>query len=188
MELDVSTWPPLLVLAVGGLLLVAGRRLFWLAVGVAGFLAGFYLASRLLGDQEGWVLLVVGLLCGIVGSFLAVLVQKLAVGLAGFIIGGGAAATAAVDLFGLAQSAQWVVFIAAGVVCALLAALLFDGALIVLSSVLGATLVSSLLPLPATYRVLALVLLAVLGCVIQLVGGRGPRRREVVRPRRRRET
>lgn len=184
MELDFSTWPPLVTLVVGALLLLAGRRLFWLAVGVAGFLAGFYVAARLLGDPEGWVLLLVGVLCGLVGAFLAVVVQKIAVGTAGFLIGGGAAASLAVDLFGLPQSADWVVFIAAGIVCAFLAVLLFDGALIVLSAVLGAAMVSGLLQLPALGRVGVLVLLAILGAFIQLVAGRGSRRREV---RRRRE-
>ena len=173
MELDVSTWPPLAVLFVGGLLLVAGRRLFWLAVGVAGFVVGFYLAARFLGGEAGWLVLLVGLVCGLVGALLAVLVQRVAIAVAGFLIGGGAAAALAVDLFHLPEAAQWMVFIAAGIVCAFLAALLFDGALIVLSALLGASMVSGLLPLPALQRVIALVVLAVVGMFVQLaLGGR----------------
>lgn len=176
MELDFSAWPPLVTLGVGALLLVAGRRLFWIAVGVAGFVLGFVLTTRLLGGGEGWLALAAGLACGILGAVLAVLVQKLAVAVAGFLIGGGAAATLATEAFGLAPGAQWLVFIAAGIVAALLAALVFDGALVVLSALLGAAMVSGLLPLPAVQRLLALLALAALGIVVQLAAGRGGRR------------
>ena len=74
----------LFVLVFGLALLLAGRRIFWLVVGVVGFLFGFDLASRVLGlDAEGLGLLI-GVFAGVLGIFLAVFLQKFAIGLRRF--------------------------------------------------------------------------------------------------------
>src|SRR5512143_2701777 len=71
----------------GGALLVAGRRLFWLLVGGIGFVIGVQLAPRLLhGSELLNIAAAIGL--GILFALLAVFVESAAIGLAGFLGGG----------------------------------------------------------------------------------------------------
>jgi hypothetical protein len=77
----------LLVLLAGIALLLAGRRLFWLFVGVVGFFAGLRFALQVLGPRADlrWI---VALAAGLLGIVLAIALQRLAVALAGFFVGG----------------------------------------------------------------------------------------------------
>jgi hypothetical protein len=75
-------------IVVGIALLTLGRKLFWLFVGVAGFVLGFGLATQFLRGQPDWIVLVIALVAGLVGVLLALFLQRLAVGVAGFIAGG----------------------------------------------------------------------------------------------------
>jgi hypothetical protein len=106
-----------------------------------GFLAGLVYAPQLFQGQPGWVLLLIAVLAGVVGALLAVALQRIAVALAGFLIGGyllNALLTATgVDPGGLA----WLTFVVGGLAVALLVTGLFDWALILLSALTGATLV-----------------------------------------------
>ncbi len=136
-----SPFTPLVGALVGLVLLLAGRRLFWLLVGAVGFLFGFHLAQGWLGLDELWLRLAVAALVGIAGAFLAVLLQRLAIGIAGFLLGGAAAGWAAEVAFGLPEGAAWVAFFIGGIVAAVIAGFLFEFALIVLSSLLGASLI-----------------------------------------------
>ena len=52
----------------GGLLLVLGRKLFWLYVALLGFAAGLTVASQLFHIQQEWLQLVIGIAFGIVGA------------------------------------------------------------------------------------------------------------------------
>jgi hypothetical protein len=149
----------LLGLLAGALLLIAGRRLFWLFVGLVGFLAGLRFAPLFLAGQPEWMQWLVALLFGVLGMFLAVVLQRFAVVLAGFLVGG----VFATELFGEAL----LVFVAGGIVAALVAAWLFEGALILLSSLAGAGLIVEGLGLGSGTAGLALIGLAVLGIAIQ---------------------
>lgn len=146
----------LLNLLAGALLLVAGRRLFWLFVGLVGFIAGLRFAPMFLSGQPEWMQWLVALLFGVLGMFLAVVLQRFAVVLAGFLVGG----FLGMELFG----ESLLVFVAGGIVAALVAAWLFEGALILLSSLAGAGLIVEALSGTAG---LALIGLTVLGIAIQ---------------------
>lgn len=158
---------PVVGLVVGAVLLLAGRRLFWLAVGVVGFLTGFTLAARLLTAPEPWVGLVAGLFAGLLGAGLAVLLQRLAVGLAGFLVGGAGAAWIADAVFTAPEVVGWVVFVIAGALCALAAGLLFEAVLIVLSALVGALLVVGAFDLTTSVATLAGLTLTALGIAVQ---------------------
>jgi hypothetical protein len=158
---------PLLALLAGLALLVAGRRLFWLFVG----LVGFFTVYRWFEPHPGaapssrWVLAV---LAGLLGIVLAIFLQRVAIALAGFFAGGWFA----VQLFGLhvahPRGADLLVFVIAGVLAAILAVALFDLALIVLSSLAGADLVvEALHPRPGVAKLLLLGLVAV-GIAVQM--------------------
>ncbi|HSM54640.1 MAG TPA: hypothetical protein VK879_00665 [Candidatus Sulfomarinibacteraceae bacterium] len=123
-----------------------GRQLFWLFVAAAGFVTGFNLAGRFLGDVAGWLLLLVGLLVGVFGALLAVFAQRLAVAIGGFFAGGYILLYVS-GLLGVADegSLATVLFIVGGIVGAVLISLLLDPALIFLSSALGAALLSDVI-------------------------------------------
>src|SRR5690606_5717280 len=72
----------------GLVVLLFGRQLFWLWVGVTGFLAGVTLSARFLSGQPNWIILLIGLIAGLVGALLAIVLQRLAIGIAGFVAGG----------------------------------------------------------------------------------------------------
>lgn len=181
-------WPfgPVAGLVVGALLLFAGRRLFWFLVGAVGFLAGFYLAEQLLALDELWPALLVGILAGLAGAFLAVLLQRVAIGLAGFLVGGSAAVAVAEAAFG-PQEGEWILFLVFGVLSAVILALVFEAALIVLSSLLGAAIVLDAAPVDGVEGVVPFLVLAALGMAAQ--SATRPRRegkRQRRRDRRRR--
>lgn len=165
----------LLILAFGLLLLLAGRRIFWLVLGVLGFLFGFDFATQVLGLDSRGLGLLIAALAGAVGVVVAVFIQKLAVGLAGFFIGGYLTLTLlGADVASLAVP-DLVAFLAGGILAAFLAVWLFEAALILLSSVAGAALMTGTVDLDPGAAGLGFFLLVVVGLAVQ--AGIGPRRR-----------
>jgi hypothetical protein len=154
-------------LVLGVLLLVAGRKLFWLFVGAAGFLTGIQLATRFWQGPD-LLAIVVGLVIGVIFALLAVVLQGLVIGAAGFLIGGYVLTVLAAMLgMDLAGATNWIVYIIGGAIGVILISLLFDWALITLSSLAGASLiVQSFLPQNAAGGILFFVLF-LLGVLIQ---------------------
>jgi hypothetical protein len=156
---------------VGVLLLVLGRRLYWLFVAAAGFLYGLELAPRLLPGQSQTMIVIIALGLALLGALLAVVATKVALGVTGFVAAGG---IVAVILQHLAIESGVIVlgiYFIAGIIGAVLFLLLFNAALIVLSSLAGAYLVvlgaeqlRLISPAPETALV---IVLAVVGIVVQ---------------------
>jgi hypothetical protein len=158
-------------IVIGTLLLILGRKLFWVFVGAVGFLVGFNLATRYLAGQPDWVILLIALFVGFLGAGLAVVLQRVAVVVAGF-FAGGYLALEMIALLGLGSSEfSWVPFIFGGIAGALLLSIFFDWALILLSSLAGASLVAQALPQLVAINqnavTLIFVALVVVGCLIQ---------------------
>jgi len=128
-------------LLAGVSLLTLGRKLYWLFVGVVGFVVAFFLVERFFPQQPEWVMLLLALLAGAVGVFLAIFLQRVAIFLAGFLVGGYLVANALAMLSWHPGRFEWVLLGVGGVVCAILAAALFDWALIGLSSLAGAMVI-----------------------------------------------
>jgi hypothetical protein len=157
----------LLVLLAGITLLLAGRRLFWLFVGAVGFAVGFRLSLQLLGpDAEGmrWI---VALAAGLLGVVLALAVQRGAVALAGFFVGGWTAAVILQISLSHPRPGALLVCAVAGVIAALLALRVFEGALIVLSSFGGAGIIVEALHIRPGLSGVALVGLTLVGVLVQ---------------------
>jgi len=74
-------------LILGIALLFAGRKLFWLFVGVAGFVTGVELVLRFWRGSE-ITAIIVGLIIGVIFALLAIFIQTIAIGAAGFFAGG----------------------------------------------------------------------------------------------------
>lgn len=153
---------------VGLLVLLLGRKLYWLFVGSAGFALGAELGTRFLIGQPVWMTVVVGLVAGIVGALASLFLQRLAVTVAGFVAAGYATATL-VRLLGVdAQWALWLAFLLSGILGGVLVAAFFDWALVLLSSLIGATLVIQAMDLGPLPAALAFAALAILGVAVQV--------------------
>jgi hypothetical protein len=156
---------------VGFLLLVLGRRLYWLFVAAVGFLYGLELAPRLLPGQSQAVIVIIALGLALLGALLAVVATKVALGLTGFVAAGGIAAVVLQHLTIESGVVALGIYFIAGIIGAVLFLLLFNAALIVLSSLAGAYLVvlgaeemRLISPAPETALI---IVLAVVGIVIQ---------------------
>lgn len=152
----------------GILLLLLGRKLFWLFVAVVGFLAGMTFMPELLPNQPDSVILTISLIAGLLGALLAALLQKLAVGLAGFAAGGYIVYYLLEFVAVSLGDYQWMAILAGGILGALLAGSMFDWALILLTSASGATLVSQGLDLSMPISVIILVALFIFGIIAQV--------------------
>ena len=122
--------------------------------------------------------LVVGLIVGVVFALLAVFLQRLAVGLAGFLAGGFILTTLFARL-GVESLSNWVVYIIGGLIGIVLVLLLFDWALIIFSSMAGAALLLQSFSTETPAGVLIFFLLALAGIIIQgglLLRGRRTRK------------
>ncbi|MGC8781589.1 MAG: hypothetical protein ACP5UQ_12075 [Anaerolineae bacterium] len=130
---------------VGGILLLAGRRLFWLFVAGVGFVVGLGLARRALPGQPEELMLLAALLVALLGAMLALFVQKAAIGLVGFFAGGWLALWLLHGLGADAGILQWAIFIIGGIIGVVLLAALFEWGLILLSALIGASLLTNAL-------------------------------------------
>jgi hypothetical protein len=152
---------------VGIVVLTLGRKLFWLAVGAVGFIVGLRLGIQLTSGQSDWVVLVVALVAGGIGAILAIVLQKIAAGVAGFVLGGYSATWLLNFLeLGLEQWA-WLFFIVGGIVGVILALSLLEAALIVISALAGAILIVQATNFGPLATGLLFLGLLVVGIVIQ---------------------
>jgi hypothetical protein len=157
-------------LVTGALLLLFGRRLFWLFVGVVGFFLGYSLALGVFDLEPGWARFGLAVVVGVLGILLALFLQKLAVAGAGFLVGAWTmAAVLGIPLSAAAAptAGQALLLFLAGILAALLAVWLFGIALVVLSSLAGAGLIVDAIPLTGPARLGLLAVLAIVGVALQ---------------------
>jgi len=160
----------------GVVVLLAGRPLFWLFVGILGFVVAFDLASLYLAGQSQLVILTLALVAGLFGILLALLLQRIAFGLAGFLAGAYLVTMSGVTP-GLAGGSGFDVTILLGGASGALAGLLLaDWALIVLSSLIGAGLIVEALNPGRTPGLVLFAGLVMVGIVVQAWWYRPPAR------------
>lgn len=157
-------------------LLIFGRRVFWLFVAGAGFVAGLALANSFLRSPE-WVGVVIGLGIGLFAALLAVFVQRFAIGLAGFLVGGYIALQVLPMLGQEAGWGPWLAIIVGGIIGVTLVGMFLDWALILLSSLAGASLLIEALNLRDGTALSGFIILIVMGVVYQAGELRKDRRR-----------
>jgi hypothetical protein len=147
--------------------LTLGRQLFWLFVGGIGFMLGLTLASRFFPDQSDTLALIIALIIGLIGAVLAILLQRVAVGVAGF-IAGGLIVVSVLGALGLeVGDIVWLPFLIGGIIGAILVIFLFDVALIGLSSLAGAALIVQTLDLDPLIGLALFVVLCIVGIGVQ---------------------
>jgi Domain of unknown function (DUF4203) len=156
---------PVADLIVGGALLFLGRKLFWLFVAIAGFYLGFVVARAYFANQPEYLFWLIAIGAGVIGAVLAMLFQRVGFALAGFYAGGYLALVFA-ERFALTAMGSHV-FIVGGVVGIILALLVMQWAIIVLSSLMGAMLIVASLALEGAIGAIAYVVLLALGIAVQ---------------------
>jgi hypothetical protein len=149
----------------GLILLVFGLKLFWLFVAIAGFLSGMLFGNLILPDQPQWICLLVAVGAGVLGALLAVLAQRVAFALAGF-YGGAYLALILAQSFGV-EHGSILVLILGGVIGAVIASLIMDWAIIVISSLVGAGAIVEALPLGQGVRIIVFIALVAVGILVQ---------------------
>jgi Domain of unknown function (DUF4203) len=158
---------PILSAAIGVIVLLFGRKLFWLCVAAIGFAAGVTLASHVVTEPTALLQLTFALLLGFIGALLALFLQKLAIGLVGFIAGGRFAVGLVAAFVTQYASHYWLIFLIGGLIGTVLLLLLFDWALIFVSSLIGAHLITSAISLPPTGEILLFSALVLFGVLVQ---------------------
>jgi len=133
-----------LVQALLGLaVLFFGRQLFWLFVGAVGFMLAVALLRPFLLGRPEWQVVLVGLGAGVLGAFCALALERAAVTVAGLLVG-GAVAVRILYVTGLHTGVVvWLGILAGCVLGAVVVVTLFDWALIVFSSAVGAALLAN---------------------------------------------
>jgi hypothetical protein len=158
---------PLVGALIGIVILLFGRKLFWLCVAAVGFVAGVELAPHLVNEPSPLLQLTVAIVLGLIGALLALFLQKVAIAVFGFLAGGKLAGAIAAAFFVHYVQYSTVIFAVGGVIGAILLLTLFDWALIVVSSLIGAHLIQSAIVLPPSGSTIVFLGLAVIGVLVQ---------------------
>jgi Domain of unknown function (DUF4203) len=164
---------PILSVVIGVVILFFGRKLFWLCVAAVGFAAGVEVAPHLVHEPSTILSLSVAIVFGFIGALLAMFLQKVAIGVAGFLAGGKLAMAIVAAFFVHGSSYPGVTFLIGGIVGAILLLALFDWTLIILSAVVGAYLIQHTIVLPQTGATILFLGLAAVGIVVQAAAFRG---------------
>ncbi len=170
-SLSTSLGGPLTIVA-GVLLLLFGRRLYWLFAGVVGFTFVFLMARRLAPELSEQTVLLVSLVAGAIGAAITVFAHKLLLRLVGA-LGGALIALWQVQNLGIESGPMWLAAaIAGGLVGGWLVGRLFEFALALLSSLFGAQLLLDSVGVEPAWTVPAYIGLVVFGLFFQLIRSR----------------
>src|ERR1700736_4868299 len=101
---------------IGAIVLFFGRKLFWLCVAAIGFAAGFEVAAYLVHQPSPLLAFTFALVLGFIGALLALFLQKVAIGIAGFLAGGKVATATAAPFFGRGGDTFGLTFLIGGVI------------------------------------------------------------------------
>ncbi|MGA2819125.1 MAG: hypothetical protein ABSF61_00480 [Anaerolineales bacterium] len=153
--------------AIGAALILFGRRLYWLFVAGTGFAVALILTARYFGALPPVEMVLIALAAGLIGALLAVLIQRVAIAVAGFLAGGyiflGLVGMAGISLV----QYDWLVFLVGGVLGMLLVLSLFEWALIILSSLIGAILIAQTIGISSLLAFLLVLVGTLVGIFVQ---------------------
>ena len=159
--MDILTF--VLWIAAGLVVLLAGRRLFWLVAGLVAFLFATSVMGQLLGDSL--LALIVGIAAGVVLAYLAIKFVKIVA----YIMGGMAGAVALPAILSplAIGSVYWLIALIGAAIGVALIAFAFDWGLIIVTALAGASAVVSTVdgrvPLGDIITIVAIIALVVVG-------------------------
>lgn len=154
-------------LFLGAMLMIQGRKLYWLFVGGIGFFVTLTLLDPATSGMSIQTARILGVIVALAGALMAIFLHRLAIFVGGF-LGGGYLLIVAFELFGAQLgSLNLFFFLLGGIIGALIVNSAYDGALIFFSSVLGAGMIVQVMDLVPLWRFVAVPLLAVVGMGLQ---------------------
>jgi hypothetical protein len=158
---------PIVGALIGAIVLLFGRKLFWLCVAAVGFAAGVEIAPHLVHEPSALLQLTIALVLGVIGAVVAIFLQKIAIAVLGFLAGGKLAGAIAAAFFVHYGQYSTIIFVIGGILGAILLLVLFDWALIVVSSLIGAHLIQGAIVLPPSGSMIVFIGLTVIGILVQ---------------------
>jgi len=161
--------PQIIQIILGIAVLTSGRKLFWIFVGTAGFLLGSRFGAHFFIGGPEWVPLAVALFAGLIGAIFAIFMQRMAVWIAGFIMGYYTMASLFFTMGFEGTSWTWAALIGGGITGAVSVLFIFDWALIVLSSLAGAMMIVQAASLRQPLNILLFIILFAIGIAIQVL-------------------
>jgi hypothetical protein len=153
---------------IGLILLFAGRRLFWLFVACVGFASGYHFVQQIGGIHSLVLILMLSIAAGVVGAIIAIFFQKAAIVIAGFAAGGYVVLSLFNQLTALPAQADWLLYVIGGIIGAVILFVVFDWALIFLSTLTGATLIVQVVALDPLVVIVLFLFLVVMGMTFQV--------------------
>ena len=157
----------IIMIVLGVLMLFAGAKLFALVVGGLGFVLAWGLVQQWFPEMAEQTRLLVSVAAGVAAAVLAGMVKKAGVLLGGF-VGGGLALTGLLASLGVSfPGARWIPFVIGGIVGAILFAKVFTVALVFISSLAGATVLTNTLFAEEGTGSLLFFALAAVGILVQ---------------------
>ncbi|MGI6388062.1 MAG: hypothetical protein ACOX2W_13275 [Desulfomonilia bacterium] len=148
-------------------LIMFGRQLYWLFVGLVVLLYGLLAVPQLLLGRPGWMVVAAALGSGALAGLLAVFFKRIVMAVAGFLAGGFFAFSLAHYFHLTAEHAPWIAGAIAGALCAVLFAVFFDWSIIILSSLIGSLLITQSLHEGVAASVIIFTALSIAGVVAQ---------------------
>ncbi|MBD3271542.1 MAG: hypothetical protein GF384_03260 [Elusimicrobia bacterium] len=152
----------------GFVLLLFGQQLYWLFVGLIGFLIGFELASAHVIEQRQWLAVLIAAGAGFLGIFFALFAHRFFFAVIGFFVVGYAAHIILSMSHTTNPHIQVPVLVIAGIIGALLFSLLLDPTLILISSLTGSLIIIRSFTVDPRLKIIIFVLLLVFGSWFQL--------------------
>lgn len=159
----------IIYIVLGIVLLMLGRKLFWLFSGAIAFIFGVEFVPLFLHGQSQYVIWIIALVLSIIAIILAFVMQKIGLGVAGFLAGGYVAMSIVNELGCNISWLPWVLFAIGGVIGVVFTLVLFDWALIFLSSLSGAFLLVQVMGFSLHLTQILFVLLFAIGIATQTV-------------------
>ncbi|MBE0618483.1 MAG: DUF4203 domain-containing protein [Proteobacteria bacterium] len=151
----------------GALVLLLGRRLFWLAVGIMGFLFGFDWVTYSLGDWPAWATWLAAIGLGSLCALGAIFLQRVSFGIGGFLAGAYLLVWLMTRLGFQNGPAPGLFFVVGGLAGAVLAVVFVDWVLVALTSLAGAAAVVEGIGASPLVSGLLFVGLAAVGIAVQ---------------------
>lgn len=153
----------------GIILLMLGKKLFWLFSGAIAFVFGLEFLPLVLRGQSPHIILISALVLSIIAIVLSFLFQKVGLSLAGFMAGVYVAMSIVNELRVNIPWLPWVLFVVGGMTGIVLTLVLFDLALIFLSSLSGAFLIVQVMKFSLPLTKILFVFLVCIGIATQTV-------------------
>jgi len=157
----------IILVVLGLVLLFLGRKFVWLFVGAVGFVVGVYLSGLFFPAESEMFQLTVALIVGIIFGVLSIFLKKFIIGATGFVIG-GYLAYVVLGLIGMEINYLfWLIVFAGGVIGIFLVAVIFDWAIVLLYSIVGAGVLVTVLKLKDWVAFSIFLVLLVAGILFQ---------------------